>query len=54
MRINYYNRRAKYYTWYKNAQRKAAAILRIVGYIAAAFATWAAVYLALIASGAQY
>lgn len=54
MRVHYYNRQAKYYTGYKNAQRKAVAALRLVGYVAAGFAVYAALYLVLVASGAPY
>ena len=54
MRVHYYNRPAKYYTGYKNAQRKAIAAPRFVGYVAAGLAVYAAIYLVLVASGAQY
>ena len=54
MHINYYDRRVKYYTGYKNAQRKAVAALRLVGYVAVGLAGYAALYLVLVASGAPY
>lgn len=54
MRVHYYNRQAKYYTGYKNAQRKAVAALRLVGYVAVGLAVYAFLYLVLVASGAPY
>lgn len=54
MRVHYYNRKTKYYTGYKNAQRKAVAALRLVGYVAVGLAAYAALYLVLVAGGAQY
>lgn len=54
MRTHYYNRQTKYYTRYKNAQRKAVAALRLVGYVAVGLAVYATLYLVLVASGAPY
>lgn len=54
MKVHYHNRQTKYYTRYQTAKRKAAQLARVAGYALAGFTVYAALYLALVATGAEY
>lgn len=54
MRVHYYNRSTKYYTKYSQAKRTARKLATYAGYAALGLVAYAALYLFLVAAGAQY
>lgn len=54
MKVHYYNRATKYYTKYNQAKRTARKLATLAGYAAVGLVIYAALYLMLVATGAQY